>query len=55
MAKTEKQLAEEIIAIAKAVQPKFKIANNRLIDENGQISLALYPVTVIYQNTVYRK
>lgn len=51
MAKTEKQLAEELIAVIKKMQPTFSISNGKLTDSNGTISLELYTRNTIRDNT----
>lgn len=52
MAKTEKQLAEELIAIIKQLQPTFSISNGKLTDNKGLISLDLYSRNTVRDNTV---
>ena len=52
MAKTQKQLAEELISVIKQLQPKFSISNGKLTDSNGTISLELYAQNTVRDNTV---
>lgn len=52
MAKTQKQLAEELISIIKQLQPTFSISNGKLTDSNGTISLELYARNTVRDNTV---
>jgi hypothetical protein len=52
MAKTQKQLAEELISVIKQLQPKFSISNGKLTDSNGTISLELYARNTVRDNTV---
>lgn len=55
MNKTERQLADEIIAIARRIQPKFTISNGKLTDSNGTFSLTMYPSNVVRESIISYK